>query len=304
MSEAAAAGPLRVWAQRFLTHLRASRHYSPHTLRAYRADLEIFLKSIGPVAPPDIDRAHARSFVAGLQSDGLLSRNSVLRKVSAARSFMKYLRTEAGLKSNPFSSVPLPKKQARLPRFLTEAEMERLLAEAPQGRPPWRMRDRAVLELLYSSGLRRSEISALNVGDVDLLGGLVRVFGKGSKERIVPVGHAAAGCLREYLASRGRPEPGQPMFLNGRGGRLTHDGVAFILKRWMRASQLLKSVSPHVFRHSFATHLLNKGCDLRAVQEMLGHVNLATTQVYTHLSLDKLKQVYRDAHPGAEGDAG
>ena len=217
---------------------------------------------------------------------------------------MKYLRVEAGLKSDPFAGVPLPKKEARLPKFLTEAEMEKLLAETPGVPAHLRARDRAILELLYSCGLRRSEVSALNVGDIDLLSGLGRVFGKGSKERVVPIGGVAASAVREYLRQRGRAEPGDPLFLNERGERLTHDGVAFVLRRWMKGSQLLKTVTPHVFRHSFATHLLNKGCDLRAVQEMLGHANLATTQVYTHLSLDKLKQVYKDAHPGAAPQAG
>jgi integrase/recombinase XerC len=179
----------------------------------------------------------------------------------------------------------MPKKQARLPKFLTEAEMEALLAETPGSAPQFKARDRAILELLYSCGLRRSEVAGLNVGDCDLYAGM-------------------AGCLREYLSSRGRVTGGDPLFLNDKGGRLTHDGVAFVLRRWMRGSGLLKTVTPHVFRHSFATHLLNKGCDLRVVQEMLGHKSLATTQVYTHLSLDRLKQVYGESHPAARENAG
>jgi integrase/recombinase XerC len=300
MTSEAPASPLRVWAQRFLTHLRASRHYSTHTLRAYTTDLNAFVNAVGSTEPAGIERNHVRAFIADIQKDGQLARNSVLRKISAARSFVKYLRKEGGLRIDPFAAVPLPKKQARLPKFLTETEIEALLEQTPSSAKDWQLRDRALLELLYSSGLRRSEVSALNVGDVDLLAGVVRVFGKGSKERMVPVGSAAARCLRDYLASRGRPESGEPLFTNGRGGRLTHDGVAFVFRRWVRASSLLKSVSPHVFRHTFATHLLNKGCDLRAVQEMLGHANLATTQVYTHLSLEKLKQVYQDCHPEAD----
>ena len=289
--------PLRAWAQRFLTHLRAS-HLSPNTLRAYSADLEVFVSQVGVVGPEALDRSHIRGYMASLQS-GTLSRNSVLRKISAARSFVKYLRAEGGLRLDPFAAIPMPKKEAVLPNFLTESEMEALLAEAPGSSPKFKARDRAMLELLYSCGLRRSEIASLNVGDVDLYGGLVRVFGKGSKERMVPLGKTAAGCLRQYLGERGRAEAGQPLFLNDKGGRLTHDGVAFVLRRWIRAARFLKPVTPHVFRHSFATHLLNKGCDLRAVQEMLGHKSLATTQVYTHLSLDRLKQVYADAHPSA-----
>ena len=170
---------------------------------------------------------------------------------------------------------------------------------AAGGPAGFRIRDSAVLELLYSSGLRRSEVSGLNIGDVDFVGGTVRVFGKGSRERVVPVGDAALGRLRDYLKSRPGAPAGAPLFLNGKGGRLSDQGVAWILKRWIRASGWPKPVTPHVFRHSFATHLLDHGCDLRSVQEMLGHKNLATTQVYTHLSLEQLKRVYGRSHPKA-----
>lgn len=304
MSETAPpSSPLRVWAQRFLTHLRASRNASAHTLRAYAADVDAFIACVGAVQPQNLERAHARAFIASLQEGGNFSRNTVLRKISAARAFAKYLRAEGGLRLDPFVAVPMPKKEARLPKFLTEAEMEKLLVEMPGIPQEFRARDRAILEMLYSCGLRRSEISGLNVGDLDLWGGTVRVFGKGSKERVVPIGRIAADCLRGYLDSRGRAAAGEPLFLNDQGGRLTHDGIAFVLRRWVRGSGLLKPVTPHVFRHSFATHLLNKGCDLRAVQEMLGHKNLATTQVYTHLSLEQLKKVYSGAHPSARDDA-
>ncbi|MDE2038937.1 MAG: tyrosine recombinase XerC [Elusimicrobia bacterium] len=301
MSEEAKPSTLRVWAQRFLTHLRAARQYSPQTLRAYQGDLAAFLAAVGVSAPEELTRARSRAFVAGLQG-GSLSRNTVLRRVSAARSFLRYMRQEGGLRADPFAAMPLPKKQAGLPKFLTEAEMESLLAQAGGCSPRFKARDRAVLELLYSCGLRRSEVSALNVGDADLWGGLLRVFGKGSKERMVPIGKTAAACLRDYLSQRRRPEPSQPLFVNARDRRLSDQGVAFILERWIRGSRFLKPVTPHMFRHSFATHLLNKGCDLRAVQEMLGHASLSTTQVYTHLSLDALKRVYDGAHPAAGDD--
>jgi integrase/recombinase XerC len=292
---------LNLWVRRFLTHLRASRNYSPNTLRAYESDLAGFLALWGESEPSVLDRAHVREFAAGLQEKKSLARNSVLRKLSAVRSLVRFLRSEGALSEDPFLNVRLPKKASRLPKFLTEAEMEDLLSRPGSVNPKFRQRDRAILELLYSSGLRRSELSGLNVGDVDFVSGTARVFGKGSKERLVPVGTRALSCLRDYLAARGRPGGGSPVFVNARGIRLSAQGVAWVLRGWIRSCGWLKPVTPHVFRHSFATHLLNRGCDLRSVQEMLGHKSLATTQVYTHLSLDRLKKVYQDAHPRGEG---
>ncbi|MHB2026226.1 MAG: tyrosine-type recombinase/integrase [Elusimicrobiota bacterium] len=173
-------------------------------------------------------------------------------------------------------------------------------APIPAGR--FSKRDRAVLELLYSSGIRRCEVSRLNIGDVDFFSGIARVLGKGSAERLAPVGEKALRALREYLDIRPRAQGGDPLFLNWRGQRLSEQGVAVVIKRWIAHSRWPKKITPHVFRHSFATHLLNRGCDLRSVQEMLGHKNLATTQIYTHLTLDRLKKVYRQAHPRAAGE--
>jgi integrase/recombinase XerC len=304
---------VKIWVQKFLTHLRASRNYSSHTLRAYSADLaqflkllpaavsgqgELFLSDDSGTPPAAISRNHVRAYLADLQRSGALSRNTVLRKISALRAFFKFLRQEGAMSQDPFSSLPLPRKAARLPRFLTESEMAELLAQGGAA-APGRERDRAILELLYSSGLRRSELAGLNVGDVDFMSGSVRVFGKGSRERIVPVGKTALACLREYLRQRGpvAAKADSPLFINARGRRLTDAGVAFLLKGWLKRAGWLKSVTPHAFRHSFATHLLNAGCDLRSVQEMLGHKTLATTQIYTHVSLEKLREVYRRAHP-------
>jgi integrase/recombinase XerC len=296
MSEAGAS--LNVAVERFLATLRASRNYSAHTCRGYRADLAHFGGCHPGLSPQNISRAHVRAYLAHLQQqkDGL-SRNSLLRRISALRSFTRHLREQGLLKADPFLNVPLPKKEARLPKFLTETEMGSLLGASGGSPERFRARDRAVLELLYSSGLRRSEVSGLNVGDVDFMGGTARVFGKGSRERIVPVGGEALARLRDYLKTRAGAPAGAPLFINGRGARLSDQGVAWILKRWIRVSGWSKPVTPHVFRHSFATHLLNSGCDLRSVQEMLGHKSLATTQVYTHLSLEQLKKVYRRSHP-------
>jgi site-specific recombinase XerD len=285
--------------ERFLTRLRAAKNYSPHTLRAYRADLEGFAAKFPGLPASDLERAHVRRHLAELQS-GTSARATVLRKASALRSFVKFLRSEGELKRDPFLGVPLPKRTRSLPKFLTEAEMGEVLA-APSGADAATERDRALIELLYSSGLRRAEISTLNVGDVDFLSGTVRVFGKGSKERIVPVGSEALQRLRAYLRSRGGPADGEPLFSNLRGARLSAEGVVFVVRRWVKRSSLLKKVTPHVFRHSFATHLLNRGCNIREVQEMLGHANLNTTQIYTHVSLQKLQEVYKSAHPRSGG---
>jgi integrase/recombinase XerC len=290
---------LRSWVARFLTHLRGSRNCSAHTVRAYGADLEHFLWRLDDPEPGAVDRNAVRAYLADLQDKGSLGRSSVLRKVSALRAFFRYLRSEGVMSDDPFCALPLPRKAARLPKFLTESEVSELLGQDGSNKGPSWARDRAILELLYSSGLRRSELAALNVGDVDFVSGFVRVFGKGSRERLVPVGAAALSCLRESLRRRGpaasRGE--SPLFLNARGARLTDAGVAFLLKGWLRRAGWLKSVTPHALRHSFATHLLNSGCDLRSVQEMLGHKSLATTQIYTHVSLEKLKEVYGRSHP-------
>lgn len=297
MTDVAAVGALRLQVAKFLTHLRGSRGASEHTLRAYRADLESFAAAQPGLDPAGIERVHVRSFIADIQKDGARSRATVLRRISALRSFVKFLRASGTLKGNPLLGVPLPKRQRALPKFLSEAEMTALLS--PElGAEGWTRRDRALIELIYSSGLRRAEIAGLSVGDVDFLEGTVRVFGKGSKERVVPVGKTALGAVREYLRDRGMPPAGEPLFVGTRtSARLSADGVAFVFGRWVKRTAVLKKVSPHVLRHSFATHMLNHGCDIRAVQDMLGHASLQTTQIYTHVSLEKLQEDYRAAHP-------
>jgi len=287
---------MKLQLERFLTRLRAAKNYSPHTLRAYRTDLEGFAAKFPDLAAADLDRAHVRRHLAELQS-GETSRATVLRKASALRSFVKFLRAEGELKRDPFLGVPLPKRTRSLPKFLTEAEMDEILSAPTSSGDAGSERDRAMIELLYSSGLRRAEVSVLNVGDLDVLSGTLRVFGKGSKERLVPVGKEALSRLRAYLRSRGGPPDGEPLFANLRGARLSQEGVAFVVRRWVKRSSLLKNVTPHVFRHSFATHLLNRGCNIREVQEMLGHADLNTTQIYTHVSLKQLQDVYKVSHP-------
>lgn len=296
MTTEAAPGPLRLQAERFLTHLRASRNYSPHTLRAYGKDLEAFVVKYPGLEPGGIERVHVRAFLADLQKEGGLARASILRRMAALRSFIKFLRSGGLLKGNPVFGVPLPKRGRPLPKFLTENEMAELMAVPASSNAAQRPRDRALIELIYSSGLRRAEVTSLNCGDIDYMSGTVRVFGKGSKERIVPVGNGALKCLRAYLEAR-RKEDSEPVFVGPSGKRLSDAGLVFILSRWVKASALKKRITPHVLRHSFATHLMNRGCDIRMVQEMLGHVSLQTTQIYTHVSLDRMKEVYKDAHP-------
>jgi integrase/recombinase XerC len=297
MTTEAAPGPLRLQTARFLTHLRATRNYSPHTLRAYGKDLEAFVVKYPELEPGGIERVHVRAFLADLQKEGGLARASILRRMAALRSFIKFLRSAGLLKGNPVFGVPLPKRGRPLPKFLTESEMTELFSAPHNYDPAQYDRDRSLLELIYSSGLRRSEVVSLNVGDVDYMAGTVRVFGKGSKERIVPVGNDALKCLRDYLKRRSGPEDAEPMFLNSSGKRLSDGGIVYLLSRWIKRSSLKKKITPHVLRHSFATHLMNHGCDIRTVQEMLGHVSLQTTQIYTHVSLDRMKEVYKDAHP-------
>ncbi len=224
----------------------------------------------------------------------------MLRKIAALRSFTHYLLEQDLLKQNPFKLLPAPKRERLLPKFLTPEEVERLLeAAADKGRLA--ARNRALFELIYSSGLRRSEVTGLKIGDVDSFNGVVKVLGKGNKERYVPVTNEALAAIKDYLSTRPNPQYQDALFLNKNGTPLTGDGLAYIFKHLAIKAGVARRVSPHSLRHSFATHLLNNGCDLRSLQEMLGHKNLSATQVYTHVSLDKLKDVYQHAHPKNKG---
>lgn len=295
------------WVQRFLTSLRARRNASAHTLRAYAADLgefSAFWEKGRGGAPGALGRGQVRAYLANLQTrTPSLGRASVLRKVAALRSFCRWLREVGELKSDPFLGIPLPKGEKRLPRFLSGSEAEALLDKGAAGSDWTALRDRALLELLYSSGIRRSEAAGMSVPDVDAMSGTVRVYGKGSRERVVPVGDSALKALRAYLGARPRPvgdEPAPPLWINARGRRLSGDGLALVVRRAAKRAGLLKGLSPHGLRHSFATELLGAGCGLRELQEMLGHKNIGTTQVYTHTTLEKLRETYQKAHPRAK----
>lgn len=287
----------------FLTYLRVERRASPHTLRNYNQDLrqfEQFLRSRRAGMdhrPEDIDPLIVRSFMAfrTAQGDSTATRN---RKLSAIRSLLKHLTREGRIARNPAAAVPGPRQERKLPRVLTADDVQRLLDEQGQGRS---LRDQAVLETLYSSGIRVSELVGLNVEDLDLEEGVATVLGKGRKERMVPLGRPAVAALLAYLASL----PGTPalspqaLFRNHRGGRLSARSVERFVAKSSRALRNFPSISPHALRHSFATHLLDGGVDLRAIQELLGHASLSTTQRYTHVALDRIMEAYDKAHPRA-----
>ena len=291
----------------FLSYLELERGLSRNTLNAYRTDLLQFgeyLQRHGAKAlnarPADIG-----DFLAELatgEDRPACSAATIHRKAACLRSFYKHLRREELIADDPTAALTAPRRARRLPQVLNYAEVQKLLA-APRGSEPAALRDRALLELMYACGLRASETIGLEVGDIDLEHGFLRARGKGSKERLVPLGRKAAAAVGVYVR-RGRPElvgaaTVSKLFVNFRGGPLTRQGLYKIVQRHARAAGLGGRMSPHTLRHSFATHLLAGGCDLRAVQEMLGHADIATTQMYTHLSGERLKEVYFEAHPRA-----
>ncbi|MBE3585017.1 tyrosine recombinase XerC [Desulfofundulus thermocisternus] len=293
----------------FLYYLQLEKNVSPHTLDNYQRDLfqglDFFSCLLGKpdhrLLPGDISRQHLRAFAAHLQSCGF-ARATVARKLATWRSFFRYLTREEVLPASPAASLSSPKIERRLPRFLFADEC-RVLVEAPPVDTPLGLRDRALLETLYASGMRVGELVALNLGDLDLGRAFIRVAGKGARERLLPIGACAVQALENYL-EKGRPAlvsagSGEALFLNYRGRRLSARGVRKIIDKYVRQVSLDRRVSPHMLRHSFATHLLDNGADLRAVQELLGHVSLSTTQIYTHVTRERLKEVYRRAHPRA-----
>jgi integrase/recombinase XerC len=283
--------------RQFIHYLSAEKNASPHTCRNYLRDLEQFESFLEEMAIEKVDRMALRRYLSFLHRKN--RKSSIARKLSTLRSFYKYLVREHVLSANPAKPVATPKVEKLLPTTLTVDEAFRLM-ESPskdQKSRETELRDRAILELLYSSGLRVSELVGLNPNRVNLDLGIVRVMGKGRKERIVPVGAKAIEALKSYLETRGILEEGSPLFVNLRKGRLTDRSVARLVKKYGRQSGIFRKISPHSLRHTFATHLLDAGADLREIQEMLGHVSLSTTQRYTHLTVGKLMEVYDKAHP-------
>ncbi|MDX1481827.1 MAG: tyrosine recombinase XerC [Woeseiaceae bacterium] len=289
------------WIERFGRHLETERRLSAHTCRHYRrdlGDLVAWCNAAGIGTWAELDEHHLRAWTAAAYRRGL-SASSIRRRLSAARTFFKYLLREKQLRSNPAASVSAPRGAKRLPGNLDADRMARLLDIPGEG--PIVARDRAILELLYSSGLRLAELAGLDIADVDFADATVHVTGKGNKDRIVPVGRHALEALRIWLGER--PDLADPLetalFVSQRGARLAPRSIQARVDHWARRQGIDSRVHPHLLRHSFATHLLESSHDLRGVQELLGHANIATTQVYTHLDFQHLAQIYDQTHPRA-----
>lgn len=289
------------WVPRFLAHLSSERRLSIHTDSNYRRDLQYFVRFCEHAAVDDwkqVDSQHVRSFAAAEFRRGQSPR-TIQRRLSALRSFFNYLNRESQLKSNPAYGVSAPKASKRLPSTIDADQMAQLLSFRTD--EELELRDKAIMELFYSSGLRLSELVELNLDSVDLRDRTVRVTGKGNKARVVPVGRFAVDALNAWLAERAalaRPEE-SALFVSKRGNRLLQRAVQLRIARWAKRQGLGVHLHPHMFRHSFASHLLESSQDLRAVQELLGHANISTTQIYTHLDFQHLAKIYDRAHPRA-----
>ncbi len=304
--------------RKFLHSLQFEKNFSEHTLKSYGGDLVHFVNFLAdPEGTGDVeeladdeisdalravDVMAVRRYLAALRQ-AEYSRATVARKLATLRSFYKFLCRAGELTENPVASVRTPRQQKRLPKFLDPHEVERLL-DAPKGDGLLTLRDRAILETLYSTGMRVSELCRLDLEDVDFLGEVVRVKGKGRKERLAPIGSYAVEALRHYLDARAAHPNAEsfeakPLLINRHGKRLNQRSVRRKLAKYLAEAGLDPAISPHTLRHSFATHMLNRGADLRAVQELLGHQSLSTTQIYTHVSMSRMKEVYERAHPHA-----
>jgi len=285
--------------EKFLNYLDVEKNYSKHTLRAYRSDLEELAGFLEGKDLNDVTNLDLRRFLAELKRHERAKR-TVVRKLGAVRSFFRFLTREKHLKISPADSVFTPKIDRRLPEFLDTRKMLELVT-SPAAGDVTGLRDRAVLEVLYSTGIRVGELVGLNLRDIDLIGGVIKVRGKGKKERMALLGGEAQRAIRNYLQKKppGKPGMAEAFFLNKRGTRLSDRAVRRIIAKYVRKCSIEQKISPHSIRHSFATHLLDNGADLRSVQELLGHKNLSTTQIYTHLSSRKIREIYTKSHPRA-----
>lgn len=292
---------------KYLAHIEHDRNFSTQTLRAYRNDLQqylSFLNAEGCGSFGDVTRLLLRKFLA-FQKKQQYSKTTIARKFVSIRSFCKFLCREGVLEFNPVESIRTPKLSKNLPGFMSISETEALL-NTPDGNTLPGVRDSAMMEVLYSTGMRVSELAGLDVSDVDFSGCVVKVKGKGKKERLLPIGNHALHAIQTYLNKRNADSSlriagrnSKALFLNNRGGRLTGRSIGRMLEKYVKKAGMSLKISPHTFRHSFATHLLDRGADLRSVQELLGHANLSTTQIYTHITTERLKEVYKKAHPRA-----
>ncbi len=282
---------------KFINYLKVEKNSSEHTIKNYSIDLRLFDSFLGESDVADVDHLQLRRFLAELRGRDY-SKRTIARKLASLRSFFKFLFREGHLKTNPITAIATPKLDKKLPVFLDVEKVERLV-KSPSGDDPAGLRDRAILETLYSTGIRVSELVGLDISKIDFISGVVKVFGKGSKERIVPIGEPALKAIRSYIETRPGADDKEAVFLNKSGDRLTDRSVRRVVDKYIRLCSIVEHISPHSLRHSFATHLLDRGADLRSVQELLGHMNLSTTQIYTHVTMDRLKSVYDKAHPRA-----
>lgn len=300
--------------EKYLEYLKSQRGYSSHTIRNYRADLRhfsLFLQGEAELISEkggnregtrSLDFRMIRSYLGSLY--GKYKRATIARRLSTIRSFFSYMERNGLGEGNPAANISTPRQGKYIPSYLPVDDMFRLL-QGPDRSKPLGLRDLAIIEVLYSCGIRAAELEGMNMTDIDFNQRLIRVIGKGDKERVVPIGRKAVRAVKEYLESvrplrkKSRKEisGGEPLFINYRGGRLTTRGIGLIIKKYVKDCGLMINISPHALRHTFATHLLDGGADLRSVQELLGHVSLSTTQKYTHVSMDRLMEVYDKAHP-------
>jgi len=290
--------------EKFINYLKVEKNASEHTAKNYIIDLDSFGEFLGDKDVSAVDHLTLRRFLAQMREKNY-SKRTIARKLAAMRSFFKFLYREGYVTQNPITAILTPKLDKKLPKFLDVEKVDQLL-KTPDAESASGLRDRAILETLYSTGARVSELVGLDMDDVDFISGVVKLFGKGSKERIVPIGEPALNAIRKYVEKRGEWAPSggfakdkNAIFLNKSGRRLTDRSVRRILDKHIKECSVAEKISPHSLRHSFATHMLDRGADLRSVQELLGHMNLSTTQIYTHVTMERLKSVYDKAHPRA-----
>ena len=292
---------MQQYIDKFTRYLEIEKNSSTHTVTNYKVDLRGFMDFLGGNDISNIDYLLLRRYLAHLKSVQY-DKRSVARKLACLRSFFKFLCRDGYLKTNPAVGLSTPKLDKKLPFFLDVNQTSRVLDMPVDNSDAASLRDKAVLELLYSTGIRVGELVGLSINDVDFIGGVTKVKGKGKKERMIPVGDTALRAIKKYLDRRSSNElmRNKPaLFLNKNGGRLSSGAVRQIVDKCIHTASLREKISPHTLRHSFATHLLDRGADLRSVQELLGHANLSTTQIYTHITTDRLKAVYDKAHPRA-----
>ena len=300
---------MRALLDNFLSYLDAERNYSDKTILAYHTDLDEFISFVEKrfdstsFSPDDISKNEIRAFLGQLSRDQL-QKKSIARKLSAIKSFFKYLNKNQLVRSNPAKLVSTPKYEKKVPSFFTQDQLGSLFDLVDDATPEG-CRDKTILELFYSTGMRLSELVGLDLGDVNYSNRTVSVFGKGSKQRIIPIGNEAVSSLTNYLnfrtsvAKKGNSADPKALFIVSTGKRITALAVQRLVRKYLLLVSDAKKLSPHVLRHSFATHLLDNGADMLAVKELLGHENLSTTQIYTHVTVDRLKNVYKKAHPRA-----